>query len=96
MTNNLGFKCSVVNHSVYFRCSGDEHTIIAVATDDMAITSKQLLDVIKFKSKIRQCFKIADGGELWWFLGFKIKRDQFTWTISINQCSYIERMVENF
>ena len=70
MTNNLGFK-----HSVYFRCSGDEHTIIAVATDDMAITSKQLLDVIKFKSEIRQCFKIADGGDLWWFLGFEIKRD---------------------
>ena len=75
MTNDLGFKHSAVNHSVYFRCSGDEHTIIAMATDDMAITSKQLLDVIKFKSEIRQCFKIADGGDLWWFLGFEIKRD---------------------
>ena len=52
MTNNLGFK-----HSVYFRHSVDEHMIIAVATDDMATTSKQLLDVIKFKSKIRLlCF----------------------------------------
>ena len=40
MTNDLGFKHSVVDHSVYFRCSGDEHTIIAVATDDMVVTSK--------------------------------------------------------
>ena len=53
MMNDLSFKCSVANHSVYFRCSGDEHMIIMVATDDMAITSKQLSDVIKFKSKIR-------------------------------------------
>ena len=40
MTNDLGFKHSVVDHSVYFRCSGDEHTIIVVATDDMVVTSK--------------------------------------------------------
>ena len=53
MINDLGFKCSVVDHLVSFRCSGDEHTIIVAATDDMAITSKWLLDVIKFKSEIR-------------------------------------------
>ena len=96
MMNNLGFECSVVDHSVYFRCSEDEHMIIAVAPDDMAVTSKWLLDVIKFKSKIRQHFEIANGGELWWFLGFKIKRDQPAQTVSINQCSYIERMVKKF
>ena len=75
MTNNLGFKRSAINHSVYFRHSGDEHTIIAVATDDMAVTSKHLLDVKKLKSKIRQHFEIADGGELRWFPGFEIRRD---------------------
>ena len=64
MMNDLDFKCSAVDHLVYFRHSGDEHTIIAVATDDMAVTSKQLLDVKKFKSEIRQHFEIADGGEL--------------------------------
>ena len=39
---------------------------------------------------------IADSGELQRFLGFEIKRDWSTWTISINQHSYIERMVKNF
>ena len=70
--------------------------IIMVATDDMAITSKQLSDVIKLKSKIRQHFVIANGGELQQFLGLEIKRDQLAQTISINQSSYIKRMVENF
>ena len=40
MMNNLGFKCLAVDHLVYFRRSGDEHTIIAVATDDMVVASK--------------------------------------------------------
>ena len=75
MMNNLGFKHSVVDHLVYFRHSGDEHTIITVATDDMVVISKRLLDVIKFKSEIRQHFEIANCGKLQGFLGFEIRRD---------------------
>ena len=40
MTNDLGFKCSAVDHSVYFRHSRDEHMIITVATDNMAVMLK--------------------------------------------------------
>ena len=36
----LDFKRSAINHSVYFRRKGEEHMIVAVATDDMALTSK--------------------------------------------------------
>ena len=95
-TNELGFKWSAVNHSIFFRCRGKEHAIIAVAMDNMAVTSKHTSDITKFKKEIQEHFVISDGGELCWFLGFKIKRDQTTWTVSINQWSYIERMVEKF
>ena len=64
MMNDLGFKHSAVDHLVYFRRSGDEHTIITVATDDMVVTSKRLSDVKKIKSEIRQHFEIANGGKL--------------------------------
>lgn len=37
----LGFKRSGIDHSVFYWRSGDEHTIVAIATDDMAVTSKQ-------------------------------------------------------
>ena len=49
--------------------------IIAVATDDMAIMLKQYSDIVKFKMEIQKHFEIANGGELQWFLGFKIKQD---------------------
>ena len=35
---NLGFKRSKANHSVFYQKEGDEHTV-AVATDDMAVMS---------------------------------------------------------
>jgi hypothetical protein len=50
---NLGFTRSAVNHSIFFRRSDEEHTIVAVATDDMAVTSKRMEDAIKFKSEIK-------------------------------------------
>ena len=83
-----------MDHSVFFRRSKDEHTIIAVVTDDMAVTSKRAEDVTKFKSELKRHFEIADGSELHWFLGFKITQDRAARTISINQRNHIERMVD--
>ena len=93
---NLGFKRSAVDHSVFYRRTSDEHSIVAVATDDMAVTSKRLGDVIKFKSELRRFWEISDKGELSWFLGFEVKRDRAARTISINQQAYIEAMVNKF
>jgi hypothetical protein len=92
----LGFKRSAIDHSVYYRRSGEEHTIVAVATDDMAVTSKRAADAEKFKSEIRNFWEITDHGPIKWFLGFQIKRDRKDKTISINQRAYIEGMVEKF
>ena len=73
---NLGFKKSAVDHLVFYRRSGDEHTMVAVVTDDMAITSKRKEDVEKLKTELRQHWKISDLGELKWYLGFRIRRDR--------------------
>src|SRR5271156_5078165 len=75
---------------------GDEHTVIAVATDDMAVTSKRPADILKLKVDIRKHWEITDHGPINWFLGFKIKRDQKARTISINQSAYIQRVIEKF
>jgi hypothetical protein len=93
---NLGFTRSAVDHSVFFRRSDEEHTIVAVATDDMAVTSKRMEDVIKFKSEIKQYWDITDNGPIQWFLGFEIKYNRAAQTISINQHAYIVAMVEKF
>ena len=40
LVKDLGFTHSAVDYSVFFQCLPDEHMIIAVAMDDMAVTSK--------------------------------------------------------
>ena len=93
---DLGFTRSAVDHSIFFRRSDEEHTIVAVATDDMAVTSKRMEDAIKFKSEIKQYWDITDNGPIQWFLGFGIKRNRAARTISINQHAYIVAMVDKF
>ena len=92
----MGYKRSKIDHSVFYKKTDDEHTIVAVATDDMAVTSKRKADAERFKSEIKKHWEITDHGPIRWFLGFKIKRDRKSRTIAINQRAYIEKMVEKF
>jgi hypothetical protein len=96
MVRELGFKRSALDHSVFCRKHDEEHTIVAVATDDMALTSKQKSNITKLKSEISQHWEITDGGEMQWYLGFAIKRDRVVQTISIIQRAYIEAMLNKF
>jgi hypothetical protein len=92
----MGYSRSSVDHSVFFRHRDSEHSIIAVATDDMAVTGNSLAAVTKFKSEISEYYDITDLGEIRWFLGFEIKRDRAARTISINQRAYITSMAQRF
>jgi hypothetical protein len=92
----LGFTRSAIDHSVFYKRDGDSHVIVAVATDDMAVTSKRAADAEKFKSDIKKYWEITDHGPINWFLGFEIKRDRNARTIAINQRAYIENIVEKF
>ena len=72
---------------------GEEHTIVAVAMDDMAVTSKRAIDMERFKTQVMEFWDITDHGPIKWF---QIKQDQELRTISINQCAYIDQIVEKF
>ena len=78
LVKDLGFTRSAVDHSVFFRRSSNEHTIITVATDDMAVTSKRAEDITRFKADIQRYWEITDNGPIHWFLGFQILRDRTT------------------
>ena len=93
---DLGYKRSKIDHSVFYKRNEPEHTIIAVATDDMAVTSKRKADAERIKAEIKKYWEITDHGPIKWFLGFEIKRDRKSRTIAINQHAYIEKIVENF
>ena len=53
LMGELGFKRSAADHSVVFHQAKDEHVIIAVATDNMAVTSKRAVDAKQFKRNIK-------------------------------------------
>jgi hypothetical protein len=72
---DYGFTRSQVDQAVYFRRNVEEHTVIAVSIDDMAVTSKRLRDIEHFKVELCERFDISDLGELTWLLGLKVERD---------------------
>ena len=76
LVKDLGFTRSAVDHLVFFRHSSDEHTIIVVTTDDMAVTSKRAEDITRFKADIQCYWEITDNGPISWFLGFQISHDR--------------------
>jgi len=92
----MGYTQSSVDHSVFFRRRDSEHSIVAVATDDMAVTGNSVATVNNFKAELKSYYDITDLGEIRWFLGFEIRRDRAARTISINQKAYIESMATKF
>ena len=96
LVKNLGFTCSTVDHSVFFRRSPDEHTIIVAAMDDMAVTLKQAEDINRFKADIQRYWEITNNRPIHWFLGFQISCNRIVQTISINQSTYIQVMINKF
>ena len=92
----LGFTHSQIDQAVYFKKSQDEHMVITVSIDDMAVTSRYLTHVERFKDDLRKHFEISDLGELTWLLGLKVERDRAAQTITLTQKAYIETILERF
>ena len=85
LRKQIEFKRSTIDRLVFCQRTGEEHIIVTVATDDMAVTLKRSVDAERFKSDVKCFFDITDHGPIKWFLGFEIKRDQRLRTVSIDQ-----------
>ena len=92
----LGFRRSQVDQAVYFKRSQDEHMVVTVSVDDMAVTSNHLRHILAFKDRLRDFFEISDLGELTWLLGLKVNRDRAACTITLTQKAYTETILERF
>ena len=51
---DMKFIRSEVDHLVFYKKGIEEHTIIAVATDDMIVTSQQIVNDQEFKSQVQK------------------------------------------
>jgi Reverse transcriptase (RNA-dependent DNA polymerase) len=91
-----GFTRSQIDQAVYFKQIEDEHTVITVSVDDMAVTSKHLKHIEKFKHQLCKHFEITDLGELTWLLGLKIERNRAARTITLSQEAYANTIIQHF
>ena len=62
MVTGLRFKQSAIDHSIFIQKMETMHTIVSVATDDMAITSEHLADVKRFKNELHCYWRISNKG----------------------------------
>ena len=95
-TQELGFQRSDLDHSIFKLHNEKRNIIVAVATDDMLITSNSLDHISNLKADLSRYWGISDIGEARWYLGFEIKRDRAARTISINQSAYLTSMAAKF
>ena len=51
LVGKLGFKRSALDRLVFYRCCDEEHTVVSVATNDMALTFKRTVDIAKLNLK---------------------------------------------
>jgi len=92
----IGFTRSKVDQAVYYRRAPDEHVVITVSVDDMAVTANRTSHITRFKSQLRKFFEITDLGELNWLLGLKVTRDRGARTLTLSQKAYVDTIVERF
>jgi hypothetical protein len=92
----IGFSRSKVDQAVYYKCTLDEHIVITVSVDDMAVTSSHISHITRFKAQLRKFFEITDLGKLNWLLGLKVTRDWTARTITLSQKAYVDMIVEHF
>jgi hypothetical protein len=93
---DAGFRRSQIDQAVYYRRSEDEHMVVTVSVDDMAITSKYLKHIQHFKDQLHERFEISDLGELTWLLRLKIERNRQARTITLSQMAYIDTILARF
>ena len=92
----IGFKPSKTDASVFHRDSPKGKIIVPVSMDDMVIAGSTLKAIEVFKNELREMYGVTNLGEIRWLLGFKIRRDRKARTIGINQATYLKNVAEKF
>lgn len=94
--DELGLCRAQADQSVYVkRCNGDV-LIIAIYVDDMLLAGNNIEMINDVKKKLSDRFDMKDLGDVHWILGMEVVRDRRQKSISLNQCKYIETVLERY
>jgi len=85
----MGFDQLTADTSVYiYHCQGGI-TILMVYVDDITIMGNDATHIILVKQELTKRFDLTDLGELTYFLGIHVTRDQKHHTLELDQSKYI-------
>src|SRR5579871_3262998 len=92
--NKYNFQYMNSDHGIYI--NDQSGIIIRIWVDDLIIIRKNIMNIKELKENLNKTFKIKDLGDLTYFLGIHIIRNQKTRTIFINQSNYISKILTRF
>lgn len=92
----LGFAPLATDYAVFRLISGADIIILAIHVDDCTITGSSPLLIDSIQTRIGELFQITRLGDISWLLGMEITRDRARRTLSINQTSYIDSLMQRF
>ena len=79
-----------------YRHAGKGFAIIAIAIDDVMITTKNDDIIWEIKVDLMKIFKMKDLGKLHWLMNLKINRNRTNKSISFSQEAYIDKILNQF
>ena len=88
------FNFVVMDPCVFIKKTISAIIFVLIWVDDLIICASSMQQMIEFKNIFKRRFKIKDLGEVRWFLGMQIIREDKY--ISINQSLYIKTILNRF
>ena len=91
-----GFTASDADPCIYVKREKGKIVILALYVDDTAIATNCPRMLADTKRKLSAQFHMEDLGEIKYILGMMVKRDRQAGTLSIDQRSYLEGVLQRF
>ena len=90
----LGYEPSLSDPALFVKRGPDGMIYGLVHVDDLLLAAANLEQIKAAKAAIASCFEVRDLGEVRFYLGIEISRDQTTGSITLSQRRYVEQLLE--
>ena len=91
---SLSFKRSRHDYCLYTKIDGKQFIVLILYVDDILMTGSDEKAIENLKKELSSRFDMSDCGELKYFLGMKIERNEKS--LQISQAASIEKFLEKF
>lgn len=91
---SIGYTQSKADYSLFFLHKADTLTLILVYVDDLLLCGNSMSAISALKSQLSQTFNMKDLGELRYFLGIEVDRNEDG--IFLSQMKYTADIIHEF